>query len=237
MNKFLFVQYTGGAGGRAVSCCVQTADKVGSWWSQQPIPETLASFHTNDVNHVRREPDAEYKLRWLSRTYGVDRGDRLTKEEVGELLREEKLLKDIVDKKKYIIVSWHKHRVPLWFDGKLIQIINDEDSLAWLTGRRKKLFYVETDEGVIEARYDSRYHTKPERHDRRISSLPVDELVTKQLKEEMIVPNELAHQIQLSWLLNQQWSRVFDLLEDAVEDRIDRVWCERYLTAWHKLVF
>src|SRR6056300_1508078 len=154
MSKFVFIQYTGGAGGRAVSCCVQTADKVGSWWSQQPPPGTLASFHTNDINHVRREPDAKYKLQWLSRTYGIDRGDCLTKEEVKKLVREEKLLEDIIKEKKYIIVSWNKPHMPLWFEGELIQIINNESSLAWLADRRKKLYYVESDEGVIEVRYD-----------------------------------------------------------------------------------
>jgi hypothetical protein len=237
MSKFVFIQYTGGAGGKAVSCCVQTADKVGSWWSQQPIPETLASFHTNNVNHVRREPDADYKLKWLARTYGIDRGDRLTKEEVEKFLREEKVLKDIIEDKKYIIVSWNKLHMPLWFEGELIQIITNESSLAWLADRRKKLFYVESDEGVIEVRYDSRYHPKPERNDRRISSLPIDELVIKQLKEETIIPSPSAHQIQLSWLLDQQWSQVFDMLENSINDRIDRVWCEQYMTAWHKKVF
>ena len=127
--------------------------------------------------------------------------------------------------------------MPLWFEGELIQIINNESSLAWLADRRKKLYYVESDEGVIEARYDSRYHPKPERNDRRVSSLPMDELVSKQLKEEMIVPDPTAHQIQLSWLLDQQWSKVFDVLENSINDKIDRIWCEQYLTAWHKKVF
>jgi len=237
MNNFIFVQYTAGSCGRAVSCCVQTADKVGSWWSQQPPPGIVASFHTNNVNHVRQEPDAEYKLGWLSRTYGISRGDHLTKEQVEQLLKEDNYVETIIKNNKKLLISWTKTELPLWFEGELIQIINNESSLAWLADRRKKLFYVGSDEGVIETRYDSRYHPKPERNDRRISSLPIDELVIKQLKEETTIPNPSAHQIQLSWLLDRQWSRVFDLLEDAVEDRIDRVWCERYLTAWHKIVF
>ena len=82
MKNFIFVQYTAGSGGRAVSCCVQTANRVGSWWSQRPVPPILAQFHTNDANHIRQEPDAEYKLGWLSRTYGIGRGDHLTKKQV-----------------------------------------------------------------------------------------------------------------------------------------------------------
>ena len=236
MNKFLFVQYTGGAGGRAVSCCLQTAHKVGSWWNHRPNPETLASQHSNNTSHTRQEPDAEYKLSWLSRTYGIDRGNNLTKEQVNDLLNQEELLEDVLKNKKYIIVPWHKHPLPQWFEGTLIQIINDNQSFSWLTTRRKKLFYVETDEGVIETRYDSRYHPRPERNDRRVSSLPIDELVLKQLKEENIILDPTAHQIQLSWLLGQQWSQVFDMLENAINDNIDRVWCEQYLTAWHKRV-
>jgi hypothetical protein len=236
MKNFVFVQYTAGSGGRALSCCIQTASKVGSWWSQRPFPAILAQFHTNDTDHVRQEPDAEYRLGWLSRTYGIGRGDHLTKEQVEQLLKEDNSVKTIIKNNKKLLISWTKTELPLWFEGELIQIINNESSLAWLADRRKKLFYVQSDEGIIETRYDSRYHPRPERNDRRISPLSIDELVIKQLNEETVMPNTVAHQIQLSWLLDQQWSRVFDVLENAVNDRIDRVWCERYLKHWHKRV-
>jgi hypothetical protein len=237
MNNFVFVQYTSGSGGKAISCCIQTADTVGSWWHQRPAPTILASFHANDVNHVRQEPDASYKLGWLSRSYGIGKGDHLTKREVEHLLEKDSSVNSIIQNNKKLCIPWSKKDLPVWFAGDLIQILNNESSLTWLAARRKKIFYVESDEGVIEVRYDSRYHPKPERNDRRLSYLPINELVMKQLKEETFMPNPSAHHIQLSWLLDQQWSRVFDVLENAIDDRIDRDWCERYLIAWHKRVF
>ncbi len=235
--QWLFCQYTAGAGGRVVSGCLQTASKVASWWVQRPSVESLVGLHTNDINHVRKEPDSDYKLGWLSRTHGVDRGDNLEISEVDRLLQTDDKIKKIIDRDEMILVAWNKLKMPQWFDGKLIQIINDEESLSWLMNRRKRLFYVNTEEGIIEVRYDSRYHPRPERNDRCVSSVPLEELVSKQLAEETIIPNPVAHQIQLSWLLNQQWNILFDCLENAVKDSIDRAWCEQYLTAWHKKVF
>ena len=235
-NNFVFVQYATGACGKAVSCCVQTADSVGSWWRQQPAPKTLASFHTNDCYHARTEPRPPYRLNWLAKTPGITRGDNLSPDEVTLLLTQDESVKRITQDGKKIVVAWCKNYLPGWFDGNLIQIIVDNHSLSWFTKRRKKLFYVESNEGVIETRYDSRYHTRPDRNDRRVSSLPIDELVLKQVKEETIIPDPTAHQIQLSWLLDQQWSQVFDVLENSINDKIDRVWCEQYLTAWHKRV-
>jgi len=236
MNKaqWLFCQYTAGAGGRAVCCCLQTANKVASWWGQRPSVESLVKLHTNDINHVRKEPDSDYKLSWLARSYGIDRGNGLTVDEVDSLLQKDDEIKKIINNNEMLLIAWNKTTMPAWFDGELIQIINDEGSLSWLVNRRKKLFYVETSEGIIEVRYDSRYHPKPERNDRCVSSLPLDELVSKQLIAENIRPNSIAHQIQLSWLLNQQWNILFDCLENAIGDTVDRAWCEQYLKAWHK---
>lgn len=233
-SKWLFCQYTAGAGGRAISCCLQTSNKVASWWAQRPNIETLIESHTNDIHHVRKEPDAEYKLDWLSRTHGIHRGDDLNMNEVEGLLQIDDNIKKIINNDKMLLVSWTKIILPRWFDGILVQIINDEESLSWLEDRRKKIFYVGKEEGIIEIRYDSRYHTRPERNDRCVSELPLDELVSKQLKEENIIPNNFATQIQLSWLLTKEWGKIFDSLEGAINDTVDRTWCEQYLTSWHK---
>lgn len=232
--QWLFCQYTAGAGGRAISCCLQTANNVASWWEQGPSIESLIESHTNDIHHVRREPDTDYKLTWLSRTHGVDRGDGLTVDEVAHLLQKDDQIKKIINNNEMLLIAWTKTKTPQWFDGRLIQIINDEKSLSWLRDRRKRLFYVDTGEGIVEVRYDSRYHTRPERNDRCVSRLPLDELVSRQLAEENIQPNPNAHQMQLSWLLNKEWNLLFDCLEGAINDTIDRAWCEQYLTAWHK---
>ena len=84
-KKFLIVQYTGGAGGRAICSCIQTAKNIVPWFKSLPNPVEFALKHTNDLTHVRSEPDAEYKLPWLSRTYGVERGNDLSNEEVNTL--------------------------------------------------------------------------------------------------------------------------------------------------------
>ena len=236
-NNFVFVQYAAGSCGKTISCCLQTASKVGSWWPKMPSIDSLVSLYTNDCYHARTEPQPPYRLDWLSTTHGITRGDNLSLNEVKLLLTQDESVKRILQDGKKILLIWTKNYLPDWFDDHLIQIIVDPRSLSWFTRRRKQLFYVESDAGVIETRYDSRYHTRPDRHDRRVSTLPIDELVSKQIQEETIMSDPSAYQIQLSWLLDQQWSQVFDVLENAINDTIDRVWCEQYLIAWHKKVF
>ena len=236
-NNFIFVQYAAGSCGKTISCCLQTASKVGSWWNEVPSIDSLVSLYTNDCYHARTEPQPPYRFDWLSTTYGITRGDNLSLDEVKLLLTQDESAKRILQDGKKILLIWTKKHLPNWFDDHLIQIIVDPRSLSWFTRRRKQLFYVESDAGVIETRYDSRYHTRPDRHDRRVSTLPIDELVSKQIKEETIMSDPSAYQIQLSWLLDQQWSQVFDVLENAINDTIDRAWCEQYLIAWHKKVF
>jgi hypothetical protein len=236
-NNFVFVQYAAGSCGKAISCCLQTANKVGSWWEEVPSIDSLVSLHTNDCYHAKTEPRPPYRLNWLAKTPGITRGDNLASDKVKLLLTQEESVKRITQDGKKILLAWCKNYLPDWFDDNLIQIIVDDRSLSWFTQRRKKLFYVESDGGVIETRYDSRYHTRPDRDDRRVSSLPIDELVLKQLQEETIMSDPTAYQIKLSWLLDQQWSQVFDVLETAINDTIDRAWCEQYLIAWHKKVF
>ena len=202
-----------------------------------PSIDSLVSLYTNDCYHARTEPQPSYRLDWLSTTPGITRGDNLSLDELKLLLNQDETVKRILQDGKKISLIWTKNYLPDWFNDDLIQIIVDHRSLSWLTQRRKKLFYVESDAGIIETRYDSRYHTRPDRYDRRVSKLPIDELVSKQIQEETIMPNRMGHQIQLSWLLDQQWSQVFDVLETSINDKIDRDWCEQYLIAWHKKVF
>ena len=235
-NNFLIVQYTGGAGGRAICSCIQTAENIVPWFKSLPNPVEFALKHTNDLTHVRSEPDAEYKLPWLSRTYGVERGNDLSKEAVNDLLDENKDLQQISKGKKYILIDWHKHQLPKWFEGKCIQIINDPSSVSWLIERRKKLFYVESEDGVIETRYDSRYHPRPERNDRRVSNLPLNDLASNQFEDEDIKVDPEHHQIQLSWLIAKKWPKIFNVLENAVGGKIDRVWSRTYLDSWHSKV-
>ena len=235
MSKWIFCQYTAGAGGKVVSICSQTAESVVPWFKQKPDPTVLASRHTNDSSHVRVEPDTEYRLAWLSRSHGVDRGHHLEKSTVDQMIENDQELSNLTKNKK-ILVSWSKNELPTWFDGQLIQIINDDASLSWLLNRRIKIFYVESDEGIIETRYDSRYHNRPDRNDRCVSPLPLNSLAEKQMIEENILPNSSATHIQLSWLLNKKWPVLFDTLENAIKDKVDRVWCEEYLNSWHKKV-
>ena len=66
MNLF-FIQYTGGAGGKAVGVCLQTAKSVMSWGLPN-TDELVGGMHTNDHNHIRSEPDTPYKFPWMTRT-------------------------------------------------------------------------------------------------------------------------------------------------------------------------
>ena len=229
MNDFIFIQYTAGSCGKAIGVCLQTAESVMNW--SRPNINDIALMHTNDYRHVRQEPDAPYKLSWLARTYGINRGNDLKRHEVLQLLKEENLL----DKEK-LIITWHKLTLPVWYNDTLIQIVSDETSLPWLINRRKKLFYVESIEGTIEARYDARYHTRPDRNDRCVSKLSINELATKQTHEELIPINSQAYHIELHTVLNQEWNIVLEILENSVKTKLDRLWCKEYLDAWHNQI-
>lgn len=229
MNNFIFVQYTAGACGKAIGVCLQTASTVKSW--QLPDISTVVKMHTNDHRHVRFEPDPSYKLKWLARTHGITRGDDLSREKVLQLLAEENLLDG-----GQLVIPWTKRDIPHWFSGKIVQINNDRNSIAWLRKRRKKLFYVPSKEGIIEVRYDSRYHTRPDRNDRCVNTMSLEDLVTMQINEETYPIRQDAYHIVLSDIIECKWSTILDTLEKVVESPLDRSWCIEYLTAWHKQI-
>ena len=229
MNNFIFVQYTAGACGRAIGVCLQTAETVKSW--DLPDINAVVNMHTNDHSHVRHEPDSEYKLAWLARTHGIIRGDDLARHEVIEKLKDEDLLN-----KGQLIIPWTKAEMPSWFSDTLVQIINDRSSFDWLIARRKKLFYMKRKQGTIEVRYDSRYHTRPDRNDRCVNELDIDSLAFLQTHAETYPINPVAYQIPLSQIITKKWDQVLDILEQATGSPLDRVWCTEYLTAWHKQI-
>ncbi len=108
--------------------------------------------------------------------------------------------------------------------------------LPWLIERRKKVFYVESDEGTIEVRHDKRYATKPEYCDLCVSDLKIDDLAFLQTHAEMIPVNDQAHHIQLQDIINKKWNPVLDTLEQAADSELDRQWCKDYLSDWHKQI-
>jgi hypothetical protein len=229
MNDFIFIQYTAGSCGKAIGVCLQTAKSVMNW--SLPNIKELALMHTNDYRHVRQEPDAPYKLSWLARTYGINRGDNLKRDEVLQLLKEENLLG-----KEKLIINWTKIHLPQWFDDHLIQVTTNNKSLPWLIDRRKKLFYVDSVEGTVEVRYDARYHTRPDRDDRCVSKLSINELAIKQTHEELIPVNSQAHHIELHTVLNQEWNIVLEILENSIKTKLNRLWCKEYLATWHNQI-
>ena len=90
MNDFIFIQYTAGSCGKAIGVCLQTAKSVINW--DLPNIKELAPMHTNDYRHVRQEPDAPYKLSWLARTHGINRGDNLKRNELAIKQTHEELI-------------------------------------------------------------------------------------------------------------------------------------------------
>jgi hypothetical protein len=229
MNEFIFIQYTGGAGGKAVGVCLQTAKSVMSWGL--PNTDELVDMHTNDHNHIRSEPDTPYKFPWMTRTPNVTRGDDLKRHEVLQFLKQD----DLIGHGK-LIVTWSKGYLPAWYNDTVIQIVVDDASLPWLIERRKKVFYVESDEGTIEVRHDKRYATKPEYCDLCVSDLKIDDLAFLQTHAEMIPVNNQAHHIQLQDIINKKWNPVLDTLEQAADSELDRPWCINYLNTWHKQI-
>ena len=229
MAEFIFIQYTGGACGKAMAVCLQTAKSVMSW--SLPVTDQLVEMHTNDHTHIRAEPDAPYKFPWMTRTPNVTRGDNLKRHEVHKLLKQD----DLLNKGK-LIVTWTKPYLPDWYCDTVVQIVVDETSLPWLIERRKKVFYMESKEGTIEIRHDKRYATKPEYCDLCVSDLKIDDLAFLQTHAEMIPVNYKAYHIQLRDIIDKNWKPVLDTLEQAAKSTIDRSWCTNYLNAWHRQI-
>ena len=229
MNEFIFIQYTGGACGKAMAVCLQTAKSVMSW--NLPATDQLVEMHTNNHTHIRAEPDSPYKFPWMTRSPGVTRGDNLKRSEVNKILKPD----DLLNKGK-LIVTWTKPYLPDWYCDTVVQIVVDEISLPWLIERRKKVFYVATDTGTIEVRRDKRYSTKPEYCGICESDLKIDDLAFLQTHAEMIPVNDQACHIQLQDIINKKWNPVLDALEQAADSELDRQWCKDYLSAWHKQV-
>jgi len=231
-TKWVFMQYTAGAGGKLFCCCLQTAKSVASWSENLLDPIALATHPKEDVSIIRCEPDHDYRLPWLSRSFGIERGYDLSKDTVNELVADDELLTSRIQNGERILVSCTHDKLPNWFKGTLIQIVNDDESIDWLMARRRRLFYYTTQQGIIETRYDARFNTKPERDDRCITHTPLDILVSEQIRKETFYIEPDSVHINLSWLVKGQIDLILKTMEDGIEDNLDRDWCERYLRAW-----
>jgi hypothetical protein len=155
INKWIWCQYTPGAGGKMLCSMLQLSPNVHPWYNC--IRENLKQFvnlkiNINSTTHMKKEPHAPYDISWYTRQLPFIRGDNLTTQEAENLFKERNLKYSL-----YLTMGWFKPYFPNWFSGRAITIINDKDSLNFLKNRRDAIFYKWKDTTVYFKRFIPRH--------------------------------------------------------------------------------
>ena len=152
-DRWIWCQYTPGAGGKMLCSMLQLSTKVHPWYNdfRENFEEFLESkIKVNPITHMRDESYPPYNISWFTRQLPFTRGDNLSTQEVERLFKEN----NRVYKYDHLLtMHWHKPYFPEWFKGQSISIINDKDSLNFLKKRRDAIFYKWRDETVYLKRF------------------------------------------------------------------------------------
>jgi len=242
IDNLLFIQYAPGAGGRFLIVCCSTSDKVASWLPSilpDPIQFTRESF-CNPIkqDHMKTETPAPYKLDWYTRQYPFTRGDNLSKAKAQQLLLQENIVADEVNANRLIPMFYAKKHFPKWFSGKVISIVNDQDSKEWLLQRRKDIFYKHENNIVHKLRYIgdhihnsdaiSKYSDHPQTE---FKCTNLTDFV-KQDYDEDILPGP-GMNINLSNYLTWEPNKIWDTISPIVGE-VNREWCTPAIQEWRK---
>ena len=159
-KNWTWVSYASGAAGKLICNLIQQSKKYDKWnkvstadldrFCKKTMPTKLE-------RHLSKEINQPYKLNWYSRELPYTRGDNLTVKEVNNNIQTHN--PQILN--KHIVLPWTKNLYPKWFAGKIVQIVNDKDSLNFLKHRRDELFYKWIDDKHVNfLMRDPKYHDK-----------------------------------------------------------------------------
>ncbi len=241
--KWIFVRYIAGSCGIAMCLMTQTAKSVASWYNKMPAPEEIVNPIKENHERIHYEPAPPYDLSWFVRTPPFTRGDDLSLSEVKQEIFKRESTKKLVEQHKQIIVPYTKKDLPNWSlpYGKTIDVYADESMFQWLKNRRKKVFYIEKPEGIIECRYHSDYRPVPIGSNpnsfpyRKLEQGSLDSLADKRLREEYIEPSSNPT-IQLTDILSGDFESIKETIETTIDDQIDAVWCKDFLRLFNQKV-
>tara|TARA_S200000501_G_C20640410_1_gene662968 strand:- start:113 stop:868 length:756 start_codon:yes stop_codon:yes gene_type:complete len=243
-SKLLWVQYTPGSGGRMLLICCTSSDAVGDW-IENPLPDpvefTKKHFCSPVSNqHMSVEPQTPYDIGWYTRNEKWTRGDDLTHQEVDNFIDRDPI--SVSHKGKYLANVWQKTYVPDWFRGqKLVTILNDPDSRAWLLQRRKEIFYEWNKNTVEHLRYKvgggapikSYYKLFPTTQ-HLFEYTDKDKFVLDEFNKENINSEGEGVNITLSTLLNGNMDIVWDKIDNYLGKPLDRQWCNKVTQTWRE---
>jgi hypothetical protein len=151
-DRWIWCQYTPGAGGKMLCSMMQLSTKVHAW--ENDIKDNLHRFVDSKIRispstHMKDEPQWPYNLSWYTRQLPFSRGDDLTIKEVETLFnKNNRSYSDY-----YLTMNWCKPYFPEWFMGRVVSIINDTDAIKFLKKRRDDIFYMWDGDVVILKRF------------------------------------------------------------------------------------
>jgi len=236
------MQYAPGAGGRFLIVCCTTSNKVASWLPADlpdPVEYTQEKFcNPNKNQHMRTETQPPYSLSWFTRQYPFTRGDDLTHTQAEKLFLEDAIIANEVSHGRLVPTYYGKHYFPKWFTGKLITLVNDDETNAWLLERRKQVFYEYKNNKVRKLRFIpshvtntdvlAKYTDHPETE---FDCTDIDKFVEQDYNENMSKQSGLNIMLKdyLTWHPDQIWDTV-----EPIVGSIDRDWCTPALKTWRK---
>ena len=242
-NNLFWVQFTPGGGGRLLLICCTTADNVGNWMPT-PLPDPIEYVTSkfcvsNSSLHMKTEPQTPYQVSWYTRQHPFDRGDNLTPAIVRtHLMKDQRAVTDL-SYGKLLASIWTKTYLPDWFDGKLLTIVSDDDSHAWLMQRRKEVFYKFENGKAYLMRYIP--ESIPNGHfAKQFSDQPQtifdytneDEFVEWDYHDKVYPGN--GTNINLSDVLYSDPNFIWDKIDSLLGSPVNREWCTPALITWRQ---
>ena len=248
-KNWTWVSYASGAAGKLICNLIQQSKKYDKWnkvstadldrFCKKTMPTKLE-------RHLSKEINQPYKLHWYSRELPYTRGDNLTVKEVNNNIQTHN--PQILN--KHIVLPWTKNLYPKWFAGKIVQIVNDKDSLNFLKHRRDELFYKWIDDKHVNfLQRDPKYHPKriqkimesykdtpphieyyqSKEHFHKHVFYNNEEIIrySKKIKDKRIV----AH-INFSDIINNNLSAILRQLQDGLETKITKSRAKIILDNW-----
>jgi len=186
---------------------------------------------------MKSETQTPYQISWYTRQYPFDRGDNLTTAMVRTYLMKDQAAVTDLSYGKLLAGVWHKPYLPNWFDGKLLTIVSDDDSHSWLMQRRKEVFYkFENGKAYLMRYIPEAIHNS--HMVKQFSDHP--ETVFEYINENEFVEQDYHDKvsagpgtnINLSDMLHSNPNLLWDKIDELLNAKINRTWCNAALNTW-----
>ncbi len=249
-NNWTWVAYSAGAAGKIICNIIQQSKQYDKWYSKSDTADLDAFCKTHMPTkldkHLSKETNQPYKLNWYTREMPYTRGDNLSVKQVNNYI----VTHDPKIEGKKLVLPYTKTKYPKWFAGKIVQIVNDKDSIDFLRNRRDQIFYKWLDSNRVNfLQRDPKYHPKriqkimqsykdtpphieyyqSKEHFHKHVFYNNEEIIrySKKIKDKRIV----AH-INFSDIINNNLSAILRQLQDGLETKITKSRAKIILDNW-----